>query len=210
MKTTLLGFLGLSATLASMAVHAQTYDLDIVMSQKGVPSFDFVGSFTFNPKGTGYCSAPFCAAGVTPDFTNINIGNTAPVGAGTSFSAVTGSATSLNFVDFEGGAASAGSSQIWQLSFNISSLTALGSSSKVIDISNVIYNTSSNGTGLYSCANGGVSGTFKCPTTTLTLVPTPPAKAPEINPASAASGLTLLFGILAVARGRRRFSQAWT
>ena len=35
-----------------------------------------------------------------------------------------------------------------------------------------------------------------------------PTKAPEINPAAGASGLTLLFGAMAVARGRRRLMPA--
>ena len=105
-------------------------------------------------------------------------------------------------MDFEGGPATAGNSDVVVLSFNISKLTALGSASKVIDISNVAYAASPGGSsGLYSCANGGVSGTLKCPTTSLTLAAT---KAPEISSASAASALTLLVGVLAVALGRRR------
>ena len=201
MRTTLLGFFGLSLAVAYMA-HAQTYNIDIVMSQQGVAPWDFIGSFTFNPKGTGYCSPPFCAAGVTPDFTNINIANNAPVGAGTTFTAVKGSATSLSFVDFEGGPATPDNSEVVLLSFNISKLTSLGSASKVIDISNVAYAASPGGSsGLYSCANGGVSGTLKCPTTSLTLAAT---KAPELSSASAGSALTLLVGVLAVALGRRR------
>jgi len=202
MKTTLLGLFGLSIAVASMSAQAQTYNIDIVMSQKGVAPWDFIGSFTFNPQGSGYCSPPFCAAGVIPDFTHINIANYAPIGAGTAFTAVTGSATGVSFVDFEGGPATAGNSQIFELSFNIAKLTALGSVREVIDISNVAYNASPGGSsGLYSCANGGISGTLKCPTTSLTLAAT---KAPEVNSASALSALTMLFGILAVALGRRR------
>jgi hypothetical protein len=205
MKTRLLGFFGLSLAVVSLA-QAQTYNIDIVMSQKGVAPWDFIGSFTFNPQGTGYCSPPFCAAGVTADFSNITIANNAPVGLGTAFTAVMGSATSLSFVDFEGGPATADSSEVFLLSFDISKLTALGGSSKVIDISNVAYSTSPNGSsGLYACANGGVSGMLKCPTTSLTLAAT---KAPEINSPAAAGALTLLFGILAVARGRRRASSS--
>jgi hypothetical protein len=60
-------------------------------------------------------------------------------------------------------------------------------------LNNISFNTSSNVTGIWSC--GGTPG-VTCPTATLT-------KAPEIDPASVAGGLTLLLGSVIVLRGRR-------
>jgi hypothetical protein len=37
----------------------------------------FTGRFTFNPHGTGLCSALLCAPGVIPDFTNVSLSGTA-------------------------------------------------------------------------------------------------------------------------------------
>jgi hypothetical protein len=37
----------------------------------------FTGRFTFNPHGTGLCSALLCAAGVIPDFPNVSMSGTA-------------------------------------------------------------------------------------------------------------------------------------
>jgi hypothetical protein len=61
-------------------------------------------------------------------------------------------------------------------------------------LNNISFDTSSNVTGIWSC--GGTPG-VTCPAATLTKA------APEIDPASAASGLTLLLGSVIVLRGRR-------
>jgi hypothetical protein len=102
----------------------------------------------------------------------------------------------VDLVNFEGLPPSADSSEVFQLSFNIA--PPLGGAAKSIGLSNVVFTIDENSTGIYSCSTTpGQIGGVGCPTTTLT-------KAPEIDPASAAGGITLLLGGLSVMRGRRR------
>ncbi len=52
---------------------AQTYDLDITMTGITSSPVTFAGSFTFNPAAHGWCSAAFCAPGITPSFAAVSI-----------------------------------------------------------------------------------------------------------------------------------------
>jgi hypothetical protein len=192
------GLLALGLTGAAVA-QAQTYDLDITMKGVEAAPITFSGTFTFNSSGTGFCSAPFCGTGVTPDFSNIHIND--PI-LGTAFTAVQGGSQGTNggsvvFTDFLGNAPSADSSEVYTLGFNFAS--ALGGSSKNIALSNITLQESLNVTGIFAC---GTTQGVSCPTATLTIAP---AAAPEIDPASAMGGFALLFGSLAVMRGRRFF-----
>src|SRR5215813_6415209 len=65
--------IGAALTAASVAVDAQTYDLDITMTGIAAAPVTFSGSFTFNPNGTGFCTAAFCGPGITPDFAEVLI-----------------------------------------------------------------------------------------------------------------------------------------
>ena len=191
------GLLALGLTCAAMA-HAQTYDLDITMTGVEAKPISFIGSFTFNGAGNGFCSAPFCAAGVTPEFSNVNI--TDPEGDG--FTAVSGGTQGKKgghvvLTDFLGGFANPSSSYVFTLGFNFTSL--LGGSQSSLGVSNIVFETEPNVTGIFACnRTRGV----KCPTATLTLAAAP---APEMDPASAFAGLALLFGGIAVLRGQQRF-----
>jgi hypothetical protein len=191
------GLLALGLTSAAMA-QAQTYDLDITMTGVEAAPITFSGSFTYNSSGTGFCSAPFCGTGVTPDFSNIHIND--PI-LGTAFTAVQGgsqgsSGGTLTLTDFLGSPPSAGSSEVYTLGFSFAS--PLGGSSKNIGLSNITLEESLNVTGIFEC---GTTSGVSCPTASLKIAP---AAAPEIDPASAVGGFALLFGSLAVMRGRRR------
>jgi hypothetical protein len=185
-----------AAAFAAMTASAQTYDLDIVLSSFGTPLYNFEGSFNYNAGGTGLCSAPYCASGITPDFTNVNVSDPRE---GTAFTAITGSGSTLTFVDFEGGPANPMTSEIWTLSMTIGA--PLGASS--IGLSNILYAITPNVTGEYSCGGPSRLSTpgITCPVATLKIAPAP---APEIDASSAAAGFTFLFGVLAVMRGRQR------
>jgi hypothetical protein len=174
--------------LAAGAAHAQTYDLDISISDIATP---FTGSFNYNSSGTGYCSTPFCGSGITPDFTNINISG--PNGA--MFTGV--NKTSSGGLDFYAASGPLGllSSEVFQLSFNTNS--PLGGSASSIGVSNIVYNVDSNVTGLYQCGQDGIS----C---TASLSRAPAAAVPEIDASTAVTALSLLAGALAVCTARRR------
>ncbi len=69
----------------------------------------FTGRFTFNPNGTGLCSALLCAPGVVPDFTNVSMSGTAtnripwgPNVHGQIGMDMSESGTLLGFVNFNG------------------------------------------------------------------------------------------------------------
>jgi hypothetical protein len=69
------------ALIASATGHAQTFD--VVETFGTIPDIgygpydlSFVGSFTYNPNGTGFCSAPLCAPGIIPGFTNVSMSGT--------------------------------------------------------------------------------------------------------------------------------------
>jgi len=177
--------------------HAQTYDVDITMTGVKPGTITFEGSFTFNSAGNGFCSPPFCGTGVTPDFSNIKISD--PL-LGTDFTAVSGVSQgskggTLTLVDFEGEKPSADSSEVFTLNFSFG--YPLGGKATSQSLSDVRLQTIDNVSGIYAC---GQTDHVTCPTASLKLAP---ASAPEIDPASAACGLVLLFGSLAVMRGRR-------
>jgi hypothetical protein len=195
MKINILGLMALTLAAAPISAQVQTYDLDIVMKGiQGIPTTTFEGSFTFNPAGT--CSSNFsCAAGTTPEFTKVSISDPLSGGAFTGIDyGYSSGLGSLNFTDALGG--SLLSSTVYQLQFNTNA--PLGGPARSIGLNSIAFYTEPNVTGAWSCGgperspNGGVT----CPVATLT-------KAPEIDPASAASGLTLLLGSLLVVRGRR-------
>jgi hypothetical protein len=98
---------------AAPPLKAGTYDVS--ESFTGIPEMgaggiqaSFTGSFTFNPHGTGLCSALICPAGVIPDFLNVNMSGTATPGAiawgpdTTGQIAVTESGNTLTFYNFSG------------------------------------------------------------------------------------------------------------
>lgn len=94
-------------------VKATTYDVSesftgIAAADAGGIQASFTGSFTFNPQGTGLCSALICAPGVIPDFLNVNMSGTATPG-GISWGpdtsgqiALTESGNTLTFYNFNG------------------------------------------------------------------------------------------------------------
>jgi hypothetical protein len=201
MTNKLLFLLAFGLTAASAAAQAQTYDLDITMTGVQAAPITFVGSFAFNANGNGFCSAPFCATGVTPDFSSIHVSD--PALGGNAFTAVSGESQSshggtLSLVDFLGGSASADSSEVYMLNFNFGS--PLGGKTTSIALSDITLETSPNITGIFEC---GTTAKVNCTTATLKVAH---ATAPEIDPASAGAGLTLLVAGLAVMRGRREKS----
>jgi hypothetical protein len=191
--------MALALAAGPMAAQAQTYNLDIIMSGiQGIPSTTFAGSFNFNAGGTCFGSTAYCPAGTTPDFTHVHIGDPLsidPPGGALAFTQVIGGGGSLSFNDTYLGTAPNSSFAYW-LNFTINS--PLGGPATSIGLNNIEFTTSPNVTGIWSCGGPNVLPTagVTCPTATLT-------KAPEIDPASAASGLTLLLGSLMVLRGRR-------
>jgi hypothetical protein len=67
----------------------------------------FIGRFSFNPHGTGLCSALLCAPGVVPDFTNVSMSGTAtnrtPWGPNVHGQiALTESGNTIEFANFNG------------------------------------------------------------------------------------------------------------
>lgn len=194
MNNRILKFIAVTSMLASFAAHAQTYDIDITMTGIQAAPTTFTGSFTFNSSATGACSAAFCAPGLTPEFTNVKIGD--PISGG-AFTDVVAGQSSLSFYDTYFGVAGQ-SSFVYSLSFSLNSLLTSGKST--IGINNVVFQAAPNVTGIYAC---NVTRNVACTTTTLSLAPKA-AAAPEMDSASAAAGLALLFGGIAVLRGKRR------
>jgi len=189
MKTVARSVAALALFAVPLAAESQTYNLDITMT--GVSMFD--GSFTFNSAGTCFGSAPYCAGGTIPDFTNIHVSDTFDGGAFTGVEK--GTAGGLDLVDFEGLSPSTTSSEVLQLSFNYA--PALGGAATKFALSDIVFNVDNNSTGLFYCGTSSTGyGSESCPTETLT-------KAPEIDPASIAGPLVLLIGSLAVLRGTR-------
>jgi hypothetical protein len=189
-----------------MAAQAQTYDFNVTMTGiNGAGPATFSGSFAFNAAGTAGCSAAFCAAGAIPEFTNVNINN--PVGSGLqggplAFTDATSGGTHLNFVDTYLGTPGQ-SSFVNDLSLTIA--TPLGGSATNIGMDNIEFSTGANSTGMYSCGGSSVLASLgvTCSQATLKVAA---VKAPEIDPSSAVSALTLLLGALTVLRGRRGVS----
>jgi hypothetical protein len=189
--------MALSLAAGPMAAQAQTYDLDILMVSPsgyilGTPGpLSITGSFTFNSHGTCMGSSTSCAAGTTPDFTNVRLSD--PVGGGMfTVAANTGVAGELEFLDNSPPLNPPGQGPDYLL-FNLNAL--LGGSQKTIGLSDVTYINAPNSSGIAGC--GFVfTPNVTCPTAALT-------EAPEIDPASTGSGLALLLGTLIVLRGRR-------
>jgi hypothetical protein len=193
----------LAFTALPMAAQAQTYDLSITMTGiGGATPTTFAGSFNFNPAGTAGCSAAFCAPGAIPEFTNVNINNPLsidPPGGRLAFTDASGGNTYINFADTYLGTPGQ-SSFVNTLSFTID--TSLGSSANTIGLDNIEFSTDGNSTGTYSCGGSSVLASLGVTCSQATLkVDT--LKAPELDPTSAFSALTLLLGSLAVLRGRR-------
>jgi hypothetical protein len=185
-----------------MAAQAQTYDFNVTMTGiNGAGPTTFAGSFAFNAAGTAGCSAAFCAAGAIPEFSNVNINNPLSgdlTGGRFAFTDATSGGTNLNFVDTNFGTPGQ-SSFVNDLSLTIG--TPLGGSATTISLDNIEFSTDANGTGTYSCGGSSVLATLgvTCSQATLKVAT---VKAPEIDPSSAVSALTLLLGALAVLRGR--------
>jgi len=178
-----------------LMAHAQTYDLDITMTGvEGLPSTTFFGSFTFNSHGT--CSTSFgCPSGSTPDLTHVKISDPLSGGAFTGLSYAYSAGTGeLNFTDFLGNPIT--SSSVYTLQFSIDA--PLGGSAKNIGLNDIAFSTDQNVTGTWSCG-----GPTQLPTEGVGCSVTSLTRAPEIDPASAAGGLSLLLGSLMVLRGRR-------
>lgn len=198
----LVGFMA----LWSVAQAAQTYDVvesfgTLPNSGFGPFQLSFTGSFTFNPHGTGLCSAPLCAPGVIPDFTNVNMSGTSGTSSIAPWGpdilgqmALTETGNSLTFVNSNG--FSFTSSEASTLSFNLD--RSLGSAKK-IDTSDAAYNAFGGGSvnhGLALCgANTSCSGS-------VTRV-----AAPELDFRDAFPALILIAGTLAVLFGRRATRQ---
>ena len=142
--------IGAALTAASVAVNAQTYDLDITMTGIAATPVTFSGSFSFNANGTGFCSAAFCGPGITPDFTDVLIKDPMsidPPGGSLAFTATAGGSNTLVFFDTYGGTPGR-SSFVYQLAFNIDG--PLGATSRSIGLSNIYFTTDANVSGTYS------------------------------------------------------------
>lgn len=192
------------AWLAAQAHGAQAQTYDVVESFGTLPNsgfgpfqLSFTGSFTFNPHGTGLCSAPLCAPGVIPDFTNVNMTGTSGTSAIAPWGpdipgqmALTETGNSLTFYNSNGFPFS--SSEVSTLSFNLDS--SLGSSVRIgtSDAAYSAFGGNSVNHGLALCgANSSCSGRV----TTVA--------APELDPSLLVSALMLAAGWVAILRGRR-------
>jgi PEP-CTERM motif len=161
--------LGAAMIAASLTAHAQTYDLDITMTGLTGSPVNFSGSFTFDANGTGPCSAAFCAAGITPQFTSVLIRNPLsidPPGGALAFTDTIGGSNTLAFFDTYGGTPGQ-SSYVHQLAFSLS--TALGGPAADIRLSDIYLALDGNVSGTYSCGGSAQLPTpgVGCPTATL-------------------------------------------
>jgi hypothetical protein len=138
------------------AAQVQTYDLEITMlGVQGNPSTTFMGSFTFNPGGTGFCTAAFCAPGVTPQFSNVNISDPLSIdlpGGAFAFTDVLGGqgpgGGQINLFDTYFGTPGH-SSFVFALEFSIDA--PLGGTATTIGLNNILFTTDFNVTGTWSC-----------------------------------------------------------
>jgi PEP-CTERM motif len=143
--------IGAALMVASVAVDAQTYDLDITMTGIAATPVTFSGSFSFNANGTGFCSAAFCGPGITPDFADVLIKDPLsidPPGGSLAFTNTSGSSNTLVFLDTYGGAPGQ-SSFVYQLAFNIDG--PLGGTYASIGLSDIYFTMNGNASGTYSC-----------------------------------------------------------
>jgi hypothetical protein len=160
---------GAALSAAALAVNAQTYDLDITITGIAATPVSFSGGFSFNANGTGFCSAAFCAPGITPDFAEVLIKDPLsidPAGGSFAFTDTAGGPNTLVFFDTYGGAPGQ-SSFVYQLAFNIDS--PLGGSSSSIGLSNIYFATDGNGSGTWSCGGPARLPTAGVTCTTATL-----------------------------------------
>jgi len=138
-------------TAASFAVDAQTYDLDITMTGIAAAPVTFSGSFTFNPNGTGFCTAAFCGPGSTPDFAEVLIEDPLsidPPGGSFAFTNTSGGSNTLVLFDTYAGTPGQ-SSFVYQLAFSLDG--PLGGTATSIGLSNIYFSTDGNASGTYSC-----------------------------------------------------------
>ena len=213
MNTKILAFFAGGLAAISMPASAQTYNVDIVMTGIKATPTDFKGSFTFNSNAACGASAVFCS-GSSPQLTNIDIKDplmvdypgwpsaSSPSTPG-AFTAGFASPGEVSFIDTYLGTAPSSS---FNYSLDIAYTGTLGGATNSFNIVGVSFVTDPNVTGIYTCGQMPnyvpmPGSNIGCSTRTMKMAV---ASAPEIDPASLASGLTLLFGGLAVLRGRRQ------
>ena len=204
----------IGAALAATAVasNAQTYDLDITMTGLRSSPVIFSGSFSFDASGTGFCSQAFCGPGITPQFTNILIGDPLsidqPQGA-SAFTDTSGGFGAVTFFDTYSGSPGQ-SSFVYQLAFTLDS--ALGGTAANIGLSNIYFASGDNLTGMYSCGGPARIATpgISCTRATLTEEPLFAAKlrdggdsAKGVPEPGTLSLLAIAIVAIAVARTRR-------
>jgi hypothetical protein len=180
----------LSVGSASVGVGgATTVDLSISGLTPGPALGAFDVTLSFNPSLLGLKSETFGDPVLGGDQLD-------PEGFGVFSNVITGSGSvELQDLSFDDSSAL---TSLQPSSFTLGTLTfnALAAGTSALTASNVILSDPS-GSAISAITDDG----------TLTVMgsgTTPPASAPEIDPASAASGLTLLLGMLAVIRGRRK------
>lgn len=159
----------------------------------GAPPFapfqvSFTGRFTFNPHGTGLCSALLCPAGVTPDFTNVTISGTASDGVtpwGPNVHGqigVTEEGDVLSFINFNG--FSGPTSEESELDLTLSA--PLGSSVRDITTSEAVYSAFgglSLNHGLVECGVLNAGNNATCSGSVVRVGHRGPQNAPTIRPA---------------------------
>jgi hypothetical protein len=183
----------MSLSLLAGAASAQTYDFDVVFNPLfeggtvvGAPINTITGSFTYANGAVTSFNVP------DPPFTEPQ--GTAPTQFTVLQTAPNAQAMDLNFFDLEGAPSlAAAGSNVWTFGFEAN---GLGTANANIDSAYFYHDGHSE----VSC--GPDYTLYTCSVKTLTEV------APEMNAGSAASTLTLLFGSLAVMRGRRRDSHS--
>jgi len=143
--------IAVALTAASVTVRARTYDLDITMTGIAAAPVTFSGSFTFNPNGTGFCSAAFCGPGITPGFADVLIADPLsidPPGGSFAFTGAAGGSNTLVFIDTYYGTPGQ-SSFAYRLAFSLEG--PLGGAATSIGLSDIYFSMDGNATGTYSC-----------------------------------------------------------